>query len=123
MARGKGEVLLAVGDDRYTLVFDMDAIAAFEDATDLSIFEVFGNLAAAQASGKPPKLSVLGSLLQAGLSRNHPGMTRADAMALVVNPAAQEALAVAFELAIPPAQSGETEEGAEARPPKGRRGK
>lgn len=107
MATGKGEVLLAFGGKSYTLVFDMEAIAAFEDATDMSIFTVFGSLAAAKDGGKAPKLSMLGSLLQAGMVRHHPEVTRGDAMAIVMDPAAQEALMKAFELATPPAAAAE----------------
>jgi hypothetical protein len=115
MARGKGEVSLDIGGRHYTLVFDMEAIAAFEDATDKSIFTVAQQLG---NPAEPPKLSLLGSLLQAGLSRHHPDVTRADAMAMFTDPATRDALAEAFALAMPAAEEGEQSD-----PPKGRRGK
>lgn len=127
MARAKGEFALEFGGEKYTLVFDWDAIALFEDATDLSIFEVFGVVGQASAGGKPPKLSLLGSLLQAGLARHHPQITRAQAMEMVINPEAQAALTGAFEIAVPATDAGEAgeaddDDGAPAPLPAGRAG-
>lgn len=75
----------------YTLIFDMAAVAAFEESTDLSIFEVVQQLGGTEGGGKPPKLSVMGSMLQAGLSRCHPDITREEAMWMVSRPEVQTA--------------------------------
>lgn len=101
----KGEVAFTIADTDYLMVFDMEAIAYFEDSTDISIFEVAGQMAAAANGGRPPKLSLIGSVLEAGLKRYHPDITRTDAMDMAVSAEGQKALAKAFEFAMPPAES------------------
>jgi len=114
----KGEVTLAIGSDRYTLVFDWEAIAIFEDATDRSILEVMGEFdAAARGAGGPPKLTTLASLLSAAMQRHHPAMDRSACMGLVISPEAQSALAEAFEFAMPIAEDpGEVGNGPAGKP-------
>jgi hypothetical protein len=85
--------------ERFTLVFDMETIARFEDATDQSIFEAVGAL----GSGKPPKLSMMGALLQAALAEHHPEVTRGKAMAMLVIPEVQKLFAEGLAAAMPKA--------------------
>jgi len=102
---------------RFTLVFDMEAIARFEESTDLSIFEAVQGL----GTGRPPKLSVLGALLQAALAANHPDVTRGDAMAMMVNPAVQALFAEGLSGAMPQTgDAGEDGDTPPANPPKAR---
>ena len=92
------------GGQEYTLVFDMETIARFEDATDLSIFEAMQGM----NSGRPPKLTVLGMLLKASLAAHHPDVTRAEAMAMMINPQVQTLFAQAMASAMPdPDDTGE----------------
>jgi len=104
----------------FTLVFDMEAIARFEDATNLSIFEAVQGL----GTGRPPKLSVLGALLQAALAAHHPGVTRAEAMAMMVNPQVQALFAEGLSAAMPQTgDAGEDGETPPANPPAKRSGR
>ncbi len=95
---------------QFTLAFDMEAIARFEETTDLSIFEAVQGL----GTGRPPKLSVLGALLQSALAAHHPEVTRADAMAMMVNPEVQALFADGLTGAMP--QSGDAGEDGETPP-------
>lgn len=83
----------------FILVFDMETIARFEEATDLSIFDAVAGL----VPGKSPKLSVMGSLLQAALAEHHPDLTRADAMTLLTVPKVQALFAEGIASAMPQA--------------------
>lgn len=122
--RQAGEISLRIEGAAYTLLFDWEAIAHFEDETDLSILEVMVSLQdAATGKGRAPKISTLGSLLSAAMRRHHPEMDRIACMKLVNDPGAMEALSEAFEFAMP--QSDDPEPGevgnAPARPAKGSR--
>lgn len=95
----RAELALDHGGQRFTLVFDMETIARFEDATDLSIFEAVQGM----GGGRMPKLSVMGALLQAALATHHPDVTRGDAMAMMVDPAVQALFAEGLTAAMPQA--------------------
>lgn len=99
-----GEAGFDFAGESFLLVFDMSAIAHFEDATDQSIFEIFGQLDAARTGAKPPKLSTLGALLQSGLSRHHPDVTRETAMEMVSDPHVMAMLGAGFESSMPAAE-------------------
>jgi len=111
----KAEVELEIDGETFTMVFDMAAIARFEDQTNLSIFAVLEQFADEEGRD-PPKLSVMGAILEAGLHRHHPEIDRDAAMEMVVSPAGQEAMAKAFELAMPPADEGNAK-AAKPKPP------
>lgn len=102
----------------FTLVFDMETIARFEDATDISVFDVVAGM----GPGKMPKLSVMGSLLQAALAEKHPDVSRTDAMGMFANPQVQALFAEGLASAMP--KAGDTASKAEdgktptANPPK-----
>lgn len=79
------------GED-YTLVYDMKAIAFFEREADVSIVEAMEDMERAQKAGRPPKISHLAYLLQAGLARHHPEVDLDMAMEMAGDPQVLEAL-------------------------------
>lgn len=99
----------------YILIFDWEAIAAFEDETDLSIFDVV-----APPGGGSPKLSTMGSMLKAGLSQHHPDLTRSQAMAMLVSPDVQKLFNEGMTAMMPAQDDMEQEEG-EGNPPASRK--
>lgn len=117
MARQFPEVVLDIEGQRYTLVFDWAAIRFFEREAGMSVLELIQQASAAQAGGKPPMLSTLGTMMQAGLQRHHPELDIDACMELFGSPGGQEAMFRAFALAQPEQGAGEVD------PPKGRRKK
>lgn len=93
-----GEVRFDFKGQTFTVAFDMAAIAAFEDETDMSIIEVGALLS---GGGKVPKISTLGSLLAAGLRRHHPEIDRIKGMEMVLDPAVQGTIAEGLAGAMP----------------------
>lgn len=79
------------GED-YTLVYDMKAIAFFEREADVSIVEAMDAMERAQMMQRPPKISHLAFLLQAGLARHHPEVDLDMAMGMAGDPQVLEAL-------------------------------
>lgn len=91
-----------LGED-YTMVFDFETIAAFEEATGSSVLAL-----AATSAGAPPKLSTLGAMMHAALGRHHPDLTLVHAMQMVTDPAVQAVFGKGLASAMPqPADSGE----------------
>ena len=107
----KGEVSFDFADERYTLIFDFEAIAYFEDIAGDSMIDVMAGMEKAQAAGKTPKISHLGYLLQAGFQRHQPEMTPQEALAMAVQPDVQRQLGVAVSKAMPDADAVAGEEG------------
>lgn len=93
------------GGEDYVLVFDWEAIAIFEDETNSSIFDILAPL-----TGGSPKLSTMAMMLKAGLARHHPDLTRADAMAMLVDPEVQALFNSGVASMMP--QAGDTDDGA-----------
>lgn len=98
-----GTVAFDYRGDHYQMVFDMQAIAFFEREADASIIEALGSLEAAQKGGRPPKVSQLAFLMQAGLRRHHPELSAEDALAMAGDPAVQAALGTSVQAAMPDA--------------------
>ena len=74
MSAPDGQVVFEYDRCRFTMVFDMKAIAFFEREADCSILIVLRDLANAQDDPRanPPKLSHVAMLVQAGLRAFHP---------------------------------------------------
>lgn len=100
-----GTVAFDYQGDRYQMVFDMQAIAFFEREADVSIIEALGALEAGSNGGRPPKVSQLAFLMQAGLRRHHPGLSAEDALAMAGDPAVQAALGTSVSSAMPDADA------------------
>ena len=104
--------------ETFKAVSDMEMIARFEERTGRSMLKVMD-------MGDDIPLFLLGEILLAALAENHPDLTRAHAMAMVVDPAAQEVIGAGLRAGLP--QVGDTGpdagEGAEgnARKPRARR--
>lgn len=69
----KGEVGFTVGDERYVLVFSMNALCVLEDALDMSLNEIGAKMTAGA------RMSFLRTVFWAGLIENRPDMTELKA--------------------------------------------
>lgn len=87
-----GSVSVTYKGTEFLLVFDMEAIAFFERAADVSIAEALDGLQLAFAAGRAPKLSHLAFLVQAGLHRHHPEINLNEAARMSGDPAVFRAL-------------------------------
>ena len=116
MAAPDGQVAFEYDRCRFTMVFDMKAIAFFEREADCSILIVLRDLANAQEDphANPPKLSHVAMLVQAGLRAFHPEVSLDKAMRMASDPAVQAALGTA-QAASQPQLSTETVESAEGK--------
>lgn len=90
----RGEKAITIDGKEYTLVFTANTICEIEDALDKSILEIQGQFA---------RLSVVRTLLWAGLQEKHPGITLkaagdmlGTAGSKVLGPAIFEAMVAAF---------------------------
>ncbi|BEV02201.1 hypothetical protein [Novosphingobium olei] len=103
MTPADGAVAFDFGGDRYTMRFDMKAIAFFEREADCSILQVMRHIALAQEDplGHPPKLSLLAFLIQAGLRHQHPDVTLDHAARMIGDPDVQRALSLGMNAAAP----------------------
>jgi len=72
----------------YTLVFDMETVARYEEATDRSLIALLQGWQG-DAVKAPPKLSDLGQILLAALGEHHPELTRSHAMEMIMDPGVQ----------------------------------
>lgn len=97
MSAPDGEVGFEYDNCRYTMVFDMKAIAFFEREADCSILVPLRDMAAAQENphAAPPKLSHVALLVQSGLRRHHPEVSLDKAMRMASDPEVQAALGTA----------------------------
>lgn len=71
--------------EEYTLVFDWEAIATFEEETNSSIFDLL-----LPVGGGSPKLLTMAMMLKAGLSRHHPDLERGQVMAMMADREVQQ---------------------------------
>lgn len=103
MTPADGAVAFDFEGNRYTMLFDMKAIAFFEREADCSILQVMRHIALAQEDpvGHPPKLSLLAFLIQAGLRHQHPDVTLDHAARMIGDPDVQRALSVGVTAASP----------------------
>lgn len=97
----KGEVRFTFDGKEYRMVFDNTTLAHFEDETDVSILKMFRQLQEAESGGDPPKYSLIGSLLAAGLNRHHPEIGRIEAMEMLAAPEVQAVLGEGIRLGMP----------------------
>jgi hypothetical protein len=77
----------------FTLVFDMETVARYEEATGRSFLQDVAELAANQTDNddpeqprKPVQLRRIGELLLAALGECHPELTRKHAMQMALDP-------------------------------------
>lgn len=91
--RAKGEATLKAGDKEYTLVFNMNARAALEDALDLNISQLVDLM-------KPEKLrhKHIITIVWAGLRKYHKELTKEDVGDLIDEAGLEETMK-AFEKA------------------------
>ena len=118
MAAPDGQVAFEYDRCRFTMVFDMKAIAFFEREADCSILIPLRDLANAQEDphANPPKLSHVALLVQAGLRAFHPEVSLDKAMRMASDPAVQAALGTA-QAASQPAPSADATAGTEGNVP------
>lgn len=100
----------------YTLVFNHRALKFYEREGD-SIADAIEHLEALANGVSRPRLSVLASLIAAGLRQHHPDLTEDDALPMVADSAVLQALVDGFGEAMPPATEGEA--GRDPIPPAG----
>lgn len=111
----KGEMPLVLADGRrFTLVLDMEALLAVEDATGKPLPEVMARAAAGF-------LTAMAAIAQAAFLRHHPEVTRAEVLAILQTDqgALSDALGKASETAFP-TQSAGGNGGPKARRPAGK---
>jgi hypothetical protein len=99
----KGEVSFTAGEEEYTLLLDWEAMFAIEDALDQPIDIILGQIGAASEGRARIKLGTMATVLACGLQTYHPGFTRGDAGALLVDHGDEigKALGLAVERATP----------------------
>lgn len=102
-----GEVVFPFDGADWRLVFDMPAVAIFEQMTGKSIFSLIGQLKEASDGGPLPMLSTLGQAVLAGLHRHHPDTELGETMRMALDPAVQDALIGGFNAAMPKAPADE----------------
>lgn len=114
VAPAKTEVPFEWDGTSYRLVFDINALCAFEDLTGLSVDALIG---------QRHKVNILRASMWAGLREHHAGMnvkSVGDLIFAMGAPKARELVDEAVSKAFPPPPE-ETEEGsADADPPKGK---
>lgn len=110
MTTPDGEVVFEYDRCRFTMKFDMKAIAFFEREADCSILVPLRDVAAAQEdpNAPPPKMSHIAMLVQAGLRAHHPEISLDKAMRMAGDPEVQKALGTAQQASQPRAAPGET---------------
>lgn len=119
MSAPDGQVVFEYDRCRFTMVFDMKAIAFFEREADCSILIPLRDIAAAQGDphAPPPKLSHVALLVQSGLRAFHPEISLDKAMRMASDPAVQAALGTAQKASHPaPSDDDEGAEGNVRRP-------
>lgn len=89
--------------DEYTLVFDWETFAAFEEETGLSMIDVVA------ADGGSRKITRLARLMLYGLKRYHPDLTLNHAGEMMSDPAVQALLSEGLSASMP--QPGDTDAG------------
>ncbi len=87
--RLKGEASFTVDGQTFTLVFDAEALLAIEDALDIGLIELFGNLKAAQDDPRKVRIGTLATMVACGLQRHHPGVDRGFAADLLLHSMAE----------------------------------
>ena len=118
---GKGEASFAASDGKtYHLVMDFNAYAEAEDAADMDLNSLLKAVSpeidpTTGAVTQQPRIKHLGALLFGGLRDRHPGVSREDAIRLLSNEGAGEAIAKAMHGSMP--TSDESAEGKVALPP------
>lgn len=97
--RVRGEASFDRAGETLTLCFDAEAFLEIEDRIGKSVFDLF--------DGKSNvRLGTMAQVLSVGLMRSHGEVTRGDAADMLLSePAAQEALILALERAMPSAQA------------------
>lgn len=98
-----GEATFSYEDVAYTMAFDMRAIAFFEREAGVSIVEALEGLERSRLGERPPKISHIAYLVQAGLQAKHPQVTAEQAMQMMNSPEVQAALGVSISSAMPSA--------------------
>lgn len=109
MSAPDGQVAFEYDRCRFTMLFDMKAIAFFEREADCSILVPLRDIAAAQENihANPPKLSHVALLVQSGLRAFHPEVTLDKAMRMASDPAVQAALGTAQQASQPASPVGD----------------
>lgn len=95
-----GEVALEWRGQPFKLVFDFAAIAAFE-AGGASIFDALDHLQAVANGRSRPRVTLIATLIAAGLQRHHPEITAEAALEMVGDPAVWGALFAGYAAAMP----------------------
>ncbi len=101
-----GEVEFEFEGAHYVMIFDWGALAQYERAMSESIFAIFAELERYQVAVDAklpnlmrfaPRMSAVGALVKAGLTRHHPDVEYDLAMRMFADPAVQAALGAASE--------------------------
>lgn len=98
----RGEVTLTAGEDEYVVVFTTNALATLESATGKSVSALAGEM-------ENPSVTLIRSILWAGLVKRQPEMTIAKAGDIIdeaTMPVVVEVIGKAFALAFPEAKAG-----------------
>jgi len=98
----KGEVGFMVDDERYVLVFSINALCALEDALDMSVSDIGARMTAGM------RMSFLRTVFWAGLIDRRPDLTEREAGDILTAVGAAEAgslIAQAFTAAFPKAEA------------------
>lgn len=111
MVAPDGQVAFEYDRSRYTMLFDMKAIAFFEREADCSILVPLRDIALSQENphAAPPKLSHVALLVQAGLRAHHPEVSLDKAMRMASDPEVQRALGTAQKASQPSPDAESTE--------------
>lgn len=86
---------------KFTLLFNHRALKFYERDGD-SIADAIEHLDAIANGRARPRLSVLASLIAAGLRQHHPELTEDDALPMVADTAVLQAIVDGFGAAMPP---------------------
>ena len=94
----------------YTLVFDMETVARYEEMTGKSVFDML-----TPRPGAMPQMSAMGAMLLAALAEHHPDLERRHAMEMLTDPAVQALFNEGLAGSMP--QPGDASTGAGKTPP------
>jgi hypothetical protein len=98
------EVKFKIGADEFVLVFSSEAIVAFEREERYAILDGITHLSAVLAKEVTPQLTLIASMILAGMQRHHPRVTHGWCLTNALRPHVLRALFTALLKAMPAAQ-------------------